>query len=97
MIETRGEAREKCAEYGIPDHMWHAVEQWVIDHELHGDFFALLVSNNLFGAFMAADDLNLSAMQSWVKLMYHEFPSEAWGSPQKVQGWIEAGEDQGDE
>ena len=96
MIQTREEAREKCSEYGIPEHMWEAVERWVIDHQACGSFFTLLVSNDLFGAFMTADDFNLFVMQAWVKLMYNEFPSEAWGSPEKVQAWINAGEVQAD-
>ena len=97
MIETRGEAREKCAEYGIPDHMWHAVEQWVIDHELHGDFFKALVDNDLSEAIGRADEMNLIAIGQWSKLLYNEFPTPAWGSPEKVKAWIESGEDQADE
>ncbi len=88
MIQTREQACERCAEYGIPRHMWHAVEQYLFDRVPCGSFFMALVANDLMDAFGHADERNADAMYQWANLLYNEFPAPAWGSPEKVKKWL---------
>lgn len=94
MIQTREDVAAVCSDCEIPSHMWHAVEQYLFDRVPCGGFFMAVVSNDLMGAFFHADELNGASMYNWANLLYNEFPAPAWGSPEKVQKWLEQGKEE---
>lgn len=91
-IETRDEAFAACEACDIPDHMWDAVAEYVVDHREAGGFFMAVMSNDLVGAAAVADQYNARRLWSWANLLYNHVPVDAWGSPEKVKKWLAAGE-----
>jgi len=69
-----------------------ALNRYVVGHVPTGDFLRAVLSNNLVDSFSHADDENLTAMQEIVKHIYFELPSRCWGSPEKVEAWLDDGE-----
>jgi hypothetical protein len=43
----------------------------------------------MVGAFYRADTKNQRAMREWATWLCNECPSEAWGSREKVDTWME--------
>lgn len=75
----------------IPRHMWQGVQLYVEQGIPPGSFLTAVLSNDLKGAFMRADEMNLAAMRKWVQFMYWDMPSDAQGSREKVEAWIAHG------
>ncbi len=75
----------------LPVYMHGGVERYVLHGILNGHFLTAVVSNRLVEAFSNADDINTAAMRAWVSWLYNEAPIDCWGSPEKVQAWIDAG------
>ena len=69
-------------------YMQASVDRYVDDGILPGQFLRALFSNDLKGAFGAADDHNAALMQAWVRWLYTEMPVRSQGSPEKVAAWI---------
>jgi hypothetical protein len=61
-----------------------------VAHGLHpGGFLTAVLSNDLFGAIGRADDSSLDNLQKIVRHVYNDIPGDCWGSPAKVNGWLE--------
>lgn len=73
----------------IPSHMVDGICDYIIFGVPPGGFLTALLSNDLKESFGRADDMNQRAMRQWVMFMYNEMPSQAQGSPEKVQAWLE--------
>lgn len=56
-----------------------------------GSFLQAVLSNDLGGACARADETNQRALYDYVFVLYNEAPTMAWGSPERVKAWIEAG------
>jgi len=54
-----------------------------------GGFLHACLTNNLTESFALADDYNRAAMFGIVNYMYNELPSDCWGSPGKVEAWLD--------
>jgi hypothetical protein len=54
-----------------------------------GGFLTAVLSNDLKEAFMRADDENRADLFEIVGYCYNELPSPCWGSPEKVNAWME--------
>lgn len=54
-----------------------------------GDFLQAVLGNDLRGACERADDINQSLLFDIVYYIYNELPAACWGSPAKVQAWLE--------
>lgn len=59
------------------------------EHRFTGDFLRALLSNNLCEAVVRGDENNQAALVDWVRFLYNEVPSACWGSPAKVDAWLE--------
>ena len=70
------------------DYMQASVDRYVQHGILTSQFLRALFSNDLKGAFGAADDRNAASMRDWVRWMYTEMPARSQGSPEKVAAWI---------
>ena len=79
----------KLYEYGVPPHDHQALLEYLLNGVPTGDFLRLVLSNDLFGAFGRADDINSKRLKEICSFLYNEFPSSAYGSPQDYLNWIE--------
>jgi hypothetical protein len=75
----------------IPSHMRDGVSLYVEQGIEPGSFLYSVLSNDLKGSFLRADEMNKRAMVQWVEFVYWHLPSECQGSPEKVDAWIERG------
>lgn len=79
----------KIKESGIPQYMVNPVYEYVMNKQPVGDFLTAVFSNNLFEAVGRADNANRECLHKYAMLMYNQFPSDAWGSKEKVKSWLE--------
>ena len=75
----------------LPGHMVQGVCDYIIFGLPPGGFLTAVLSNDLKMAFGRADEQNQHAMRRWVMFMYNEMPSQAQGSPEKVDEWMAHG------
>jgi len=73
--------------HGIPQHLVHGIENYVVHHLLTGGFLRACFSNDLIGAVSRADFEALKALPSIVNYIHYFTPSECHGSPEKVTKW----------
>jgi poly-D-alanine transfer protein DltD len=75
---------------GLPKHMRDGAHLYIEHGVEPGGFLRAVLSNQLVEAFGRADETNRVAMFGWAMWLYNECPRDAWGSPAKVDAWIEA-------
>lgn len=79
----------------IPSHMQESIDTWVQYGAPHpsemGSFLRAVLTNDLKGAVMHADDRNRAAIVAWVVYLYNEVPGSAHGSLEKLLDWHERG------
>lgn len=73
------------------DYMAEPMKAYVEDGARLGSFSHALLTNDLHGAFVTADQNNLAAMQEWVTWCRWNLPAGCWGSVEKVKAWEAAG------
>jgi hypothetical protein len=59
-----------------------------------GSFLKAVLENNLKETVLCADEENTLAIHEIVRYCYVELPSICWGSPEKVQKWLERRENE---
>ena len=74
---------------GVPEHMINAVLGYFNDHRRPADFLQALLKNDLMEACARADDTNVAALAVWASFLYNEAPSWSFGSPEKVERWLD--------
>ena len=74
----------------IPTHMHEGITAYVEDRRPPGGFLRNLLSNDLKGAALRADDENRAALAEWAMFLYHYVPGNCWGSPERVSEWLTA-------
>jgi len=75
----------------VPAYMRYAINSYVNDHKLPGDFLQAVLKNNLREAVTRADTFNLAALEGWILLLHNYVPRNCWGSPKKVEDWVNNG------
>lgn len=73
----------------IPPHMRAALLRYTKDHIEPGSFLRAVLENNLKEAVARADGINRHRLIDYVTYLYNEAPSACWGSPEKVQAWLD--------
>lgn len=72
----------------LPDHMKKGMKNY-LEHGIEpGSFMTAVLCNDLKGAIARADSTNLAALPNIVSYCYNNIPSTAWGSPEKMEAWI---------
>lgn len=72
----------------LPEHMRDAMKMY-LEHRIEpGSFLLAVLTNDLKGAVGRADHINLKHLTNIVSYCYNEIPSQAWGSPAKVEAWL---------
>jgi|TARA_R110000751_G_scaffold88936_1_gene175649 hypothetical protein len=71
-----------------PVHILDSINRYV-EHRLPpGGFVTAVLSNDLTGAFNAADTDSEAGIRDILKYVRWEIPAESWGSPAKVAAWL---------
>lgn len=73
---------------GVPEDYDFSLLRYLIDGYLPGHFLTAVISNDLQRAISRADDASLRALKSIVVFLYNYAPSDAWGSQERVDGWL---------
>ena len=73
----------------IPEHMIGGVLRYFNDHILPGNFLQALLEDRFMRACKSADDENIEALQVWASFLYNMAPNDAFGSPEKVEAWVQ--------
>jgi hypothetical protein len=72
----------------IPERMHNGIQRYIEHGIPPGKFLTAIIQNDLAGACYAADDENLHLLPEYVKFFYNEVPGIAWGSQERMIGWI---------
>ena len=76
-------------QFYIPDRMAGALNLYIDQGIMPGDFLVAVLEHDLFGAVGRADDENLDNLPAFVAFIYNEAPGNCHGSREKVQAWAE--------
>ena len=72
----------------IPEHCREGMKRYIEQGIAPGSFLTAVLSNDLVGAFIKADDINALRMRDYCDFLYNEIPMPAWGSRLNVKTWI---------
>ena len=62
-----------------------------IEHGIRpGHFLTAVLANDLRGAVERADDDNITLLPIYIRWLYNHAPGPCWGSPERVDAWIES-------
>lgn len=73
----------------LPAHMRDVMQRYIENRLEPGGFLRAVLENDLVGSVMRADEINLERMYDYCLFLYNEAPSICWGSPEKVQAWLD--------
>jgi hypothetical protein len=79
---------------GLPEHMQDGFRLYIEHRIPMGSFGTAVLENNLCESFARADHINRERLFDIVQWLYMNAPSPCWGSREKVNAWLEAGQDQ---
>lgn len=74
----------------VPMHMHGSIRRYVEKRKKPGDFLMALLENNFIEAVGLADQKNFCYLAQWAELLRWELPPNCWGSPEKVQAWLDS-------
>ena len=80
----------EVGEFYIPRRMMYSLRAYIERGVPLGDFLRAVVSNDLKGAVLRADDVNIRNLPAYVYYLYNEAPAICWGSADKVEKWLNA-------
>jgi hypothetical protein len=70
--------------------MIESIQRYVEKGIRPGDFLTAVICNDLFEAIGRADEDNLRNLPAIVGYFYNKTPPPCWGSPQKMNAWRHA-------
>ena len=73
----------------IPDYMHEPLVLYVVHRIQGGSFLTAVLSNDLTEACACADDNNKRCLFDYINFLYNNTPRICWGSPEKVQKWLQ--------
>lgn len=78
----------------VPEHTQGGIKRY-IEHGIEpGSFLYGVFCNDLKFAIGHADAINFGAIKEIMSWVYNYAPAECWGSPEKVNTWIEMANEQ---
>lgn len=75
----------------LPRYMEESILGYVLHGAPVGGFLAAVFANDLVGACMRADDVNLLRIVDYAHLLCGGMPVAAWGSAEQRDAWIDRG------
>lgn len=76
--------------YPIREDLLGALERYINNGINPGGFMTAVLHNNLCEAFGRADFMNAANLKNIVGYVYNHVPSNAWGSPEKVEQYVKS-------
>ena len=73
----------------IKESIIRGIRRYADEHCPTGGFLRAVLSNDLRESCFRADDNNVVDLVEIVKYCHWEIPSNCWGSPEKVEAWLE--------
>lgn len=74
-------------EYGIRPDVLEYLEIYLNIGRVAGGFLRAVLEGNLYEAAVTADGSNGRNLAGIARFIYHKFPTDAYGTPEKVQKW----------
>lgn len=74
--------------FTIPIHMLQALNRYLYQGIMPGDFLRAVICNDLFLSVGRADDHNVVNLPAYVAYLYNNAPGKSWGSEKIMQDWI---------
>ncbi len=84
------EERMEQGLHKLPSYMHSGIRLYLLRGILPGSFLTAVLENNLAAAASQADDANRELLFDYANFLYNHFPSDAWGSPEKIKAWCES-------
>ena len=75
----------------IPGHCQDGMRQYIEAGRPTGSFLRAVLENDLIESFRCADDINVCRIRDYLVFMHNYAPAMCYGSPEKVEAWINAG------
>lgn len=75
----------------LPEHMQDEAYKYVEHGRRPGGFLRAFFAGDLFGVYIHADNVNLAALDEWMRWTYNDIPSGCWGSEKAVNDWVANG------
>ena len=72
----------------LPERFRGGMERYLEHGIMPGHFMTAVLENNLSESFARADDEARQLLFAIVSFCYNELPLTAWGSAEKVRGWV---------
>lgn len=79
----------------IPEHCRDGMRDYIERGKLPGSFLCAVICNDLVLAASRADLINQHCLRDYAVFLYGYAPHKAWGSPEALRRWHEAGGLQG--
>lgn len=79
--------KERFFAHGLPEYMWHGVEDWIVHAQKPGDFLCGVIKDSLFQAAHHADRTNKGLLKHWAEFFYNAMPVGSYGSVKQMQKW----------
>jgi len=76
-------------EFYIPERMMPGIKRYLEHGIKPGRFLSAIIQNNLSQTVGQADSENLRNIPAYAAYFYNECSLDCWGSPQKMNQWIE--------
>jgi hypothetical protein len=77
--------------YQIPENMHEGIVRWILKGIRPGHFLRSVIDNDLKGAILNADDVNIFRLTAYVHFFYNAAPVGCWGSKEKADKWHNEG------
>ena len=72
----------------VPEPLRDGIALYLAHGYQPGHFLTAVLENNLSQAVARGDDSSLAGLPAVVRFLYNNAPSNAWGSPARVDSWI---------
>ena len=72
----------------IPEGTLDGIKRYVEDRIPPGGFLTAILENKLMESFLRADKENKEVLFEIVSYCYNKLPICCWGSPEKVEKWL---------
>jgi hypothetical protein len=72
----------------IPDYMADHIKLYLKRGVPPGSFLTAVICNDLLGACMTADGLNIANLPAYAAYFYKEVSNDAWGSKEKMETYM---------
>lgn len=74
---------------GVPGHLHGGLVRYLVYRLAPGHFLTAVLANDLREAISRADTDSEAGLGHLVRFLYNDAPALAWGSPAKVEAWLE--------